>query len=378
MVAQFLDESVISTDAGNGWVSAYRAINGKMKQYGMPHARARVTGAQLDADILGGSQVVIDYADFRGQRYGIGDNVLTMTDAPIDVHQNTARRYGSEAHIFFMLTSIAKLGVKSGEELTLIVPAPPGLLNSVSKPMKQAIRAGEDGSGSGVWSIELREDKKPRIFTIKRVITVPEGAGAYAAFRFTQDGEIVTGGSADALAGRVSVLDLGAGTGDVYSLINGNLAPDAIAHATDDRAGVIHNLLKPILAELVGEYPRATFLTTAHIDSYLRAYKTTGAAEVRIAGKLIKIDGLIDAYCRRYAEYIAANKIDPLWSAGADAVIAAGGGWVYIMDSVRGMYADRVLITPADYKHTAKIPLWDLNGVGGLHLFAAMMRSAQT
>lgn len=377
MVTQFLDESVISTDAGNGWVSAYRAIGGKIKQFGMPHARARVTGVNLDADILGGAQQIAQYADFRNQRYGYGDSLWDVTDAPIDTHQNTERRYGSEMHIFFMLVSVASLGVKSGAELTLIVPAPPGLISTVAKPMKKAILAGEAGDGSGVWSIALRDDKKPRIYTIKRVITVPEGAGAYAAFQFTSEGETVRGGAADALAGKVTVLDLGAGTGDEYTLVNGNLAADAIGHATDDRAGVIHNLLKPILSEIKAEFPRASWLTTAHIDSYLRTYKTSGKAEIRIGGKLINIESLITGYSRRYAEYIAANKIDPLWSAGTDAIIAAGGGWVYIMDEIRGMYADRVLITPADYKHTRTIPLWDLNGVGGLHLFAAMMRAAQ-
>ena len=74
------------------------------------------------------------------------------------------------------------------------------------------------------------------------------------------------------LAGRVAVLDLGAGTGDTYTIFDGNMNPDAIAHATDDRAGVISHLLKPILAEVMEAVPEAKHLTTAHIDSYLRNY----------------------------------------------------------------------------------------------------------
>ena len=88
-----LDENIISTDAGNGWAACYRLVNGKIKQHGIPHARARVTGAKLKSDLV--SQNVVDYADFMGQRYGYGDQIWNLTDAPIDLHQNTARRYGS-------------------------------------------------------------------------------------------------------------------------------------------------------------------------------------------------------------------------------------------------------------------------------------------
>ena len=113
---------------------------------------------------------------------------------------------------------------------------------------------------------------------------MPEGAGAFAAYRFDRTGELVPledKSGADVLAGRVAVLDLGAGTGDTYSIFDGNLNPDAIAHATDDRAGVIHNLLKPILSEVLQAVPNATHLTTAHIDSYLRRYVQTPTPEVR-------------------------------------------------------------------------------------------------
>ena len=46
-----LDENFISSDAGNGWAACYRLVNGKVKQHGIPHARARVTGARLKSDL---------------------------------------------------------------------------------------------------------------------------------------------------------------------------------------------------------------------------------------------------------------------------------------------------------------------------------------
>src|SRR4051812_11264229 len=99
-----LNDTFISSDAGNGWAACYRLVNGKIKSHGIPHARARVTGAKLNSDL--GAQNVAEYADFTGQRYGYGDGIWNLTDAPIDLHQNTARRYGGNMHLFLMLVNI--------------------------------------------------------------------------------------------------------------------------------------------------------------------------------------------------------------------------------------------------------------------------------
>lgn len=376
-----LDETFISTDAGNGWAAVYRLLNGKVKSHGIPHARARVTGAKMETDL--GAQNIADFADFMGSRYGYGDGIWNLTDTPIDMHQNTARRYGSTMHIFLMMVNIAELGVKSGSELTLIVPAPPGLLNEVASIIKRALLDGETGAGGGRWSIQLRGDKKPREYKIKRVITMPEGAGAFAAFRFNTAGDAVplVVNNSDALDGRVTVLDLGAGTGDSYTIYNGNLNPDALAHSTDSKAGVIHNLLRPILGDVLEAVPQAqSYLTTAHIDSYLRQYMKDPKAEnaiIRVSGQNINIEESIISHAFRYAEWIAANKIDPLFSSGIDALVMAGGGWSYIDEEIKRNYSGRLILEPKMFPHTRNIPMWDLNGVGQLHFAAAVMKQQQ-
>ena len=380
-MTQLLDENFISADAGNGWAACYRMVNGKVKVHGIPHARARVTGARLNFDL--GSQNVADYADFLGQRFGYGDHIWDLTDAPIDMHQNTARRYGGNMHIFLMLVNIASLGVKSGSELTVIVPAPPGLLNEVGPVIKKSILDGESGQGDGVWHIQLRKDKKPREYKFIRVITIPEGAGAFAAYRFDVNGDAVElpdANGADILSGRVAVLDLGAGTGDTYTMFDGNLNPDAIAHATDDRAGVISNILKPLLGEVLQIVPEARHLTTAHLDSVLRRYVRQGtpeAAEMRVSGRNLNLEKSILAACERYAEWIAANKLDPLWASGIDAVVEAGGAWLYIENFIKDWYPNRLILTPAMFPHTKNIALFDLNGVGQIAFAAAVMKAQQ-
>lgn len=379
---KLVDENFISSDAGNGWAACYRVVNGKIKQHGIPHARARVTGAKLNADM--GSQNIADYADFMGQRYGYGDGIWNLTDAPIDLHQNTARRYGGNMHVFLMLVNIAEMGVKSGSELTLIVPAPPGMLNEVGPQIKKSILAGESGKNDGIWTIQLRKDKKPREYRFIRVITLPEGAGAIAAYRFSLDGDVIPlkdKSGTDMLTGRIAVLDIGAGTGDTYNIFNGNLNPDSIAHATDDKAGVINNLLKPILSDVMSAVPEARHLTTAHIDSYLRRYVDNpipDSATIRIAGKNVNIEKSVLTNCERYAEWIGANKIDPLWASGTDAIIEAGGGWLYIQSWIKQWYPNRLILSPDMFPHTRNIPLYDLNGVGQLSFAAAIMRQQQT
>jgi hypothetical protein len=381
-----IDESFISTDTGNGYAGVYQLVNGRVKSHGLPHARARVTGAKLMTDL--GGQNVADYADFLGQRYGYGEGIYNLTDAPIDMHQNTARRYGGNMHIFLTLVNIAELGVKSGSELTLIVPAPPGLLNEVAPQIKAAFLAGEAGDNSGRWSIQLRTDKKPRCYIIKRVIVIAEGVGAYAAYRFDQDGdtaELPDGNGGDALAGRIAVLDLGAGTGDTLTIYDGNFNPDAIRFATDDKAGVIHNLLKPILSDVIASVPQATHLTTAHIDSVLRRYiaagddraAATAAATLRVSGRNLNIEPSILGYCERYAEWIAANKVDPLFASGIDALVMTGGGWLYCGRSIVAAYPGRLILYPELFRHMQRTAYYDLNGVGGLHFAAAVFKAQQ-
>jgi hypothetical protein len=117
-----------------------------------------------------------------------------------------------------------------------------------------------------------------------------------------------------------------------------------------------------------------------HVDAFLRAYvnnPTPETATVRISGRTVNLEETMLSACRSYAEWIAANKIDRLWASGADAVLMAGGGWLYIASFVREWYPNRNLLSPDQFKHTRSIALYDLNGVGQLNLTAAVLRAQQ-
>jgi hypothetical protein len=96
-----------------------------------------------------------------------------------------------------------------------------------------------------------------------------------------------------------------------------------------------------------------------------------------VLGKNVNLERSILTNVERYAEWIAANKLDPLWAAGTDAVVMAGGGWLYIGSFIQKWYADRLILSPGMFKHTRGIALWDLNGVGQLAFAAAVMKAQQ-
>ena len=64
-------------------------------------------------------------------------------------------------------------------------------------------------------------------------------------------------------------------------------------------------------------------------------------------------------------------------AAGADAIVTAGGGWLYILRYITDWYPDRLILHPYMFNHMRKYELFDLNGVGQLAFAAAVMKAQQ-
>jgi hypothetical protein len=369
-----LDNTIISLDPGNGKSSGWY-FDGKFHNATIPHARIPVAGAKISADNMG-TQHKLEYVDWFGERFGIGDGVWDLaTRYPVETHQNTESRYGSEMHVFLALAILAKLKAPTRTPLTLVIPAPPGLLNKVSKKIKDTFKAGENGSGDGVWTISLN-GKKPQSFTVGRVITVAEGQGAFSAYRFDIDGnpvDLTSSQGYDALSGHVQIVDLGYGTADTYDIFNGRTAPESIIHATDPSGGLATHMLQPVL-DKVKELTDATHLTPAHVDGWFRAWLKNGNATVTVSGKTLDLQNLFEKVCGRYADWVMQMKIEPAWRNGADSVLEVGGGWLYIGSKVSSYYRRRTLLSPTLFEHTAGVPLYDLNAYGQLALVAHNLR----
>jgi hypothetical protein len=348
---------------------------GKIQSVTIPHLRAKMTGETIGSEFI--TETYIPYADTNSGRWGYSDAVLsTHLNSPIETHQNSERRYGGEMHIFLTLTALATLDVSSAQPLTLIMSAPPGLMKKVAGELEQAYLRGENGSGDGVWSIKLRTDKKKRTYKIGRVNVVPEGVGGYCAYRFTQKGDIATlngKDNQDLLGGVVTVMDLGYGTGDFFTIVDGNFNADNIAHATDHTLGIYDNMIKPLLEDIWNAVPDSRHITAAHVDWFLRQWVAGGyskdASTFTVSGKAITLFDAILKHAKSYAERIAAQRIDPAIRDGSDAIAEVGGGWLYTEATIRQWYANkRPFLAPQDFKHTSHVSLVTANPVGLLEL----------
>lgn len=376
-----LAPSTISVDPGNGKMSIWRMTEGQLQHYTLPNARVRVTGTRMSREVTTMGEHEIIYADFLGERFGIGEAVWEQSDYPVETHANSEMRYGSEMHIFMMIAGLALMGVETSDPLTLIVPAPPGLVSRVAPKIKKTLLAGESGLEDGVWTIKLSGERQDRAYQVQKVIVIPEGAGAFAAYAFDANGNSVQvrhiEDGHDLLSGRVMIADGGMGTFDDYFIINGKLAPESIQHATDQNGGIQTHLIKPVMDFIAQKFeemhespPR---LNQAQIDSWMRDWAksfTEKDAQIVLNGKVLNLHGIFTRTANRYADWIIEEKLEPAWRRGTDTVIQVGGSWIYTQERVRRAYPRKNILHPGMCPHLRGIPLYDLNAYGALPLAA--------
>mgnify|MGYP000154945751 CR=1 FL=1 len=375
-----LSPSVISADAGNGKVSVWRLVNGHLQHFMMPNARSRVTGYSLSKEVTADSDKVV-YADFMGARYGVGEGIWEQTDNPVQTFSNSRDRYGSDYHIFQVLVAIALMGVETEEPLTLIISAPPGLVNEVAPLIKGHFLNGESGMRDGHWSIKLSAEKEARTYHIAKVIVVPEGAGSFAAYAFDANGNDAPvaheGRGHDLLAGRVLVLDGGMGTFDSYIIQDGKLASQSIQHATDSNFGISRLLIQPVrdyvLNELRTKGKAPTSIYDPRIDSWLKQSTAGDDVKVTFSGVPLDLYWPLTSIKQQAADLVIAQKVAPLLP-NVDTVLITGGLWTYLAGHLLSAYPNENILVPNMFEHTAKIPLWDLNAYGGLAMAANNMR----
>src|SRR5579871_2355926 len=170
-----LGPDVISADGGNGKVSVWRLVEGKLQHILIPTARVRLRDTRISREVTSIGSTDVTKVEFLGVLYGVGDGIWEVSDYPVESFANSEMRYGSEHHICMILAAIALMGVESETELTLLVSAPPGHVNNVAKRMKDAFAAGDSGMGDGWWHIRVKNERKDHAYKIKRVLVVPEG-----------------------------------------------------------------------------------------------------------------------------------------------------------------------------------------------------------
>jgi len=379
-----LDGSIISTDAGNGTIKAFVSENGVMRSVNFPHLRVRSTGVNTIASFDGVSLLGATYMIWQDVRYIVGEGALKIAEYNPEVFQDSSDRYGSEHHISMVILSMALLGINPKNKLTLIVPAPPGLLNAGLKAkIISSFMTGEYGGNDGKWSIQV--DEEPRItYEIGKVVVLPEGIGSYSAFRWDQAGTVVPVIGADGhdvLGGWAQVIDLGYGTADSIKIVGGDLSPESLMQSTDEQGGLKFKVVRPILDEIKSRTSSKS-ITAPHIELWMREWIQSGFPgdfSVRIGQSSVNIGAAFYRLMEEYANWVDRDIIIPALNKGANSIIQAGGGWVICDLQISRKYKGKVeIVSPMNYKHTQPVRLWDMNAVGQLNFAAATIRQHRT
>ena len=378
-----LDPTIIAWDGGNGTSSAWRLIEGELQYFMLPNVRVPVTGYSMNRDVttIGLNDMV--YADVVAGRFAIGDNVWEQSKYPPESFVNSEERYGSDIHIFMLLCLLAALNAPEQTPLTIITSAPPGLVNTVAKTIKKCLKYGEAQDKSGLWTVQMSYDKQPRTFEIGKVIVVPEGVGAFSAYAYDANGNDVlipsTDERDDLLTGQVHIHDAGHGTYDTYAVRNGKLDAESMAFATDRDAGVLRQMIEPVMDYIRDQFHRAgesvPSLKPVQVDAWLRDWSLgkmkAQHARVKLNGRILDLQAIFELVSARYARYIIEEKLERSFQQGADTILLAGGGWVYILPQITKQYPNKHVLYPDQVDHLKGIPLWELNAYGALPMSAS-------
>jgi len=377
-----LDPSIITWDGGNGTSSAWHLVEGELHYFMLPNVRVAVTGYAMNTEVTTIGQNELVYADVASGRFAIGDNVWEQSKYPPETFVNSEERYGSDIHVFMLLCLLAALNAPENTPLTIVTSAPPGLVNSVAKTIKQNLRNGEQRDKSGLWTIQMSYDKKPRSFIIGKVIVVPEGVGAFSAYAFDANGNDVLipspDGRDDLLTGQVHIHDAGHGTYDTYIVRNGKLDAESMAFATDADGGVLRQMIEPIMDYIRDQFVKAgetpPRLKPVQVDSWLREWSIgkmkPDHARVKLNGRILDLHPIFELVSARYARFIIEEKIERSFQLGADTIMLAGGAWVYVLQLILKQYPNKHILHPGSVPHLKGIPLWELNAYGALPMSA--------
>lgn len=362
---------IASVDAGNGGTNAILWHNGQ--QFGpiyFPSIRMEVTG-----DSLGfGNELSIDYVDYKGSRYAVGDDVLLFNNPNITAHRGGENRYGDETQQFLVDTAIAGLGVTAGV-VQLILFAPPGVYSEVKDRLAGAFEGRE-------VEIQLKDDSGPRRWRYKDVKVLPEGLGALMAFGFTDEGE---NAFTTVLDGRNLLLDVGLYTVDAVEILNGQVISENKQEMSFRDDGIFKQVLQPVLRYAKTHGGRDfRDLTAADVDHSLRAglvgYDRRSMSiekcrfSVRRANKTLDLTDEFQAAFQRLATWLH-SVIDSSFNelAGYSGLFLIGGGADLVREYIRTKYPDR-LWDHATIDHIANVEPWDMNIVGGLRYALALQK----
>jgi hypothetical protein len=94
-------------------------------------------------------------------------------------------------------------------------------------------------------------------------------------------------------------------------------------------------------------------------------------ARVKLHGRILDLQAIFELVSQRFARYVIEEKLEKSFNQGADTILLAGGGWVYMLEHIRQQYPNRNILHPERVPHLRGVPLWELNAYGALPMSAA-------
>lgn len=351
-----------SVDCGNGGTNGViQNEDGKIKSFYAPSYRATTDGKTLS--MSGGMGVMkYDYIEWYGRKYVVGDTAMRLGSDDVETHRGD-NRYGNEMQAMLIANALANLGVKDGE-VDLTVFAPPGIYEQVKDFMKEQLM-------KEPVEIRLSSDKKPRCWKYSAVHVLPEGIGMAACLLLDEHGAVR---NSEYMEGRVLLMDGGAQTFDTLEILNGNINPNQLKHATYKNHGIIRHIIEPILQHY--QERNLNYLNIGHVDAAIRRGVVTGEYILDPDNVAINIEPAITELSNAYAEWISNEVIDGKFGSlnAYRRAYLFGGVANLCMERMSNMYPTK-LIDTRKIPALKKIDPVDMNAIGGLRL--AIARSAK-
>jgi hypothetical protein len=152
-----------------------------------------------------------------------------------------------------------------------------------------------------------------------------------------------------------------------------------MAFATDRDAGVLRQMIDPVMDYIRDQFAKAgetaPRMKPVQADAWLRDWSLgkmkSRYARVKLNGRILDLQGIFELTGARYARYIIEEKLERSFQQGADTILLAGGGWVYVLPQIIKQYPNKNLLYPDTVPHLKGIPLWELNAYGALPMSAS-------
>lgn len=127
-----------------------------------------------------------------------------------------------------------------------------------------------------------------------------------------------------------------------------------MAFATDRDAGVLRQMIEPVMDYIRDQFHRAgesvPSLKPVQVDAWLRDWSLgkmkAQHARVKLNGRILDLQAIFELVSARYARYIIEEKLERSFQQGADTILLAGGGWVYILPQITKQYPNKPCCIP--------------------------------